>query len=301
VINDKLAEELDVRQGGTVTVYYAEQPIPLTVAAVAPSTFLTGQADVLSTEEAGGVMSLTLLRALIGDDGALTGIAVSMDGDVRNDLDVAQDVADALEPTLTDQGIGLLLFKKVNVDISSSSPTSSPPSSSSWSLLHRRRHPVDRPDLHHAAAERRPEMGMAAGRSGSAVASSSSSSSARAPATPCLAGGVGVALGIVATVHHRGHREQPLRRASSRSRRRSRPQPAGRLLLGVVITFLSVVASSIKISRMNVVAAVRDIPEVSNPKRRIRTLVWAGILLLAGLGLVSSAWRRISSPPTGSA
>jgi putative ABC transport system permease protein len=44
VINDKLAEELDVRQGGTVTVYYAEQPIPLTVAAVAPSTFLTGQA-----------------------------------------------------------------------------------------------------------------------------------------------------------------------------------------------------------------------------------------------------------------
>ena len=96
VINDKLAEELDVQAGGVVTVYYEEQPIPLTVSAVTPSTFLNGQADVIADLEAGGVMSLAALREIVGDDQALTGVAVSLDGGVRNDLDVAEDVADSL-------------------------------------------------------------------------------------------------------------------------------------------------------------------------------------------------------------
>jgi putative ABC transport system permease protein len=52
--------------------------------------------------------------------------------------------------------------------------------------------------------------------------------------------------------------------------------------LGVVITFGTVVASSWKISRINIVAAIRDITEVTSPRRKTRTLVWAGVLLLAG-------------------
>ncbi|MDP9359304.1 MAG: FtsX-like permease family protein [Chloroflexota bacterium] len=52
--------------------------------------------------------------------------------------------------------------------------------------------------------------------------------------------------------------------------------------LGVVITFAAVVASSWKISRLNVVAAVRDLPDVSSPKRQRGVLVWSGLLLLAG-------------------
>ena len=39
--------------------------------------------------------------------------------------------------------------------------------------------------------------------------------------------------------------------------------------LGVVITFLAVVGSSWKISRLNVVAAVRDIPDVQASKREL--------------------------------
>jgi putative ABC transport system permease protein len=52
--------------------------------------------------------------------------------------------------------------------------------------------------------------------------------------------------------------------------------------LGVVITFVAVVGSSWKISRLNIVAAVRDIPDVSTPTRKLRTLVWAVILILIG-------------------
>ena len=43
--------------------------------------------------------------------------------------------------------------------------------------------------------------------------------------------------------------------------------------LGVVITFLAVVVSSWRISRLNIVAAVRDIPDVSSPTRKRRTIV----------------------------
>ena len=46
---------------------------------------------------------------------------------------------------------------------------------------------------------------------------------------------------------------------------------------------IAVVGSSWKISRLNVVAAVRDIPDVPrSPRRRLRTLVWAGLLIVAG-------------------
>jgi putative ABC transport system permease protein len=52
--------------------------------------------------------------------------------------------------------------------------------------------------------------------------------------------------------------------------------------LGVVITFIAVVGSSWKISRLNIVAAVRDIPDVSSPTRKLRTIIWGVILILIG-------------------
>ena len=285
VINDKLAEELDAETGSTVTVYYAERAIPLTVTAITPSTFLTGQADVVSEVEAGGVMPLAQLRDLIGDEQALTGFAVSFDGGVRNDLDTAQEVADALEPTLSAQGVGLLLFKKVNVDIS---VLVANVFTSLFLVLGLFSIGVGILLIvlifTMLAAERRPEMGMARAvgqRRRQLIQQFVSEGTSYA----LLAGGVGVALGIVATfiiaavVNNLFGEFFPVEaEVSARSL-------LAAFALGVVITFLSVVASSIKISRMNVVAAVRDIPEVSNPKRRVRTLVWAGVLLLIGVGL----------------
>jgi putative ABC transport system permease protein len=50
----------------------------------------------------------------------------------------------------------------------------------------------------------------------------------------------------------------------------------------MVITFLAVVGSSWKVSRINVVAAIRDIPDASSPARKLSTLVWAGLLLAGG-------------------
>ena len=52
--------------------------------------------------------------------------------------------------------------------------------------------------------------------------------------------------------------------------------------LGVVITFIAVVYASIRNSRLNIVAAIRDIPDVSSPVRKKRTLIIAALALVVG-------------------
>ena len=56
--------------------------------------------------------------------------------------------------------------------------------------------------------------------------------------------------------------------------------------LGVIITFMAVIFSSWRASRLNVVAALRDIPEVKNPRQSKRPLVFAAIGILLGAYLI---------------
>ena len=134
------------------------------------------------------------------------------------------------------------------------------------------------------AAERRPEMGMARAvgqRRRQLVQQFVSEGTTYA----LMAGGLGVVLGIVATYIIAAIVNNLFGEFFPISAQVSARSLTAAFALGVVITFLSVVAASIKISRMNVVAAIRDIPDVTNPKRRIRTLVYALLLLIMGGGL----------------
>ena len=65
--------------------------------------------------------------------------------------------------------------------------------------------------------------------------------------------------------------------------------------LGVVFTFIVVVISSWRVSRLNIVRAVRDIPEPRTPRRTRRGLV----LIVMGSGLRHPAGGRGASGPTG--
>jgi putative ABC transport system permease protein len=78
--------------------------------------------------------------------------------------------------------------------------------------------------------------------------------------------------------------------------------------LGVVITFIAVVYASIRNSRLNIVAAIRDIPDVSSPVKKKRTLVFGvlavvigALLTLAGLSNNSAfpAYAGLSILPFG--
>ncbi len=67
--------------------------------------------------------------------------------------------------------------------------------------------------------------------------------------------------------------------------------------LGVFITFLTVVVASWKVSRLNVVAAIRDIPDAALGKRKITSLIVGTLLLLGGAFLTQSRTRRRQGPP----
>ncbi len=67
--------------------------------------------------------------------------------------------------------------------------------------------------------------------------------------------------------------------------------------LGVVITFLAVTGSSWKISRLNVVAAVRDLPDATTSRRKKRTLVWAALMLLGGAAMTMAGVNGESAFP----
>ncbi len=52
--------------------------------------------------------------------------------------------------------------------------------------------------------------------------------------------------------------------------------------LGVVITFIAVALSSWRVSRLNIVAAVRDIPDAYEARRNRRQLIWSIVMILGG-------------------
>ena len=67
--------------------------------------------------------------------------------------------------------------------------------------------------------------------------------------------------------------------------------------LGVVITFLAVAISSWRVSRLNVVAAVRDIPDTYVPHRNRRQLIWSIVMVVAGALLLTSGLQAEQQAP----
>ena len=59
--------------------------------------------------------------------------------------------------------------------------------------------------------------------------------------------------------------------------------------VGMVVTLATVLISSLRISNVNIVAAMRDLPEPPNQKRRRWTVVWPILVALSGLGLTGQA------------
>jgi putative ABC transport system permease protein len=137
------------------------------------------------------------------------------------------------------------------------------------------------------AAERRPEMGMAravgtqrrqlvhqfvAEGSGYAILSGLVGSAL----------GVGAAIGIANAMKWLFGQYVPIQ---------PHVEPRSMVVaycLGVVITFITVVAASWNASRVNVVAAIRDIPDQSHHRRTKRSLIWGTLLLVGGAFLTMS-------------
>jgi putative ABC transport system permease protein len=285
VLSEKAAEDLDATVGDKITVYYEGAPHNLTAAAIAEDSYLSGyrrgREDFL--EYSGMVMPLAAVQALTGQENLLSAIAISGTGGVRDGFTHTDDVIEVLRPTLAGTGLGVDAIKRFSVDDGEKIAGTFTGiflilglfSIAAGILLIVLIFTM-------LAAERRSEMGMAraVGTQRRQLIQQFVSEGA---GYALLAGLVGSALGVAASVGIANAMKflfgqyVPIE-----------PHVAPRSMvvaycLGVVITFATIVISSWKVSKLNVVAAIRDIPDVATNKRKLGTLIWGVVMLTAGV------------------
>jgi putative ABC transport system permease protein len=284
VLSERAADKLEAKTGDSIQVFYANQQHSYRVAAVAQNTYLSGARRNPGTglEIPGMAMPLASLQRLTNQPDRLSAVAVSNAGGVRDGLDLTDDVVARLAPALQGQSLGVDAVKKDQVDAATQFAQIFTGlflvlglfSIAAGILLIVLIFTM-------LAAERRSEMGMSraiGAHRRQLIQQFVSEGSGYA----LLAGLVGAGLGALAAL---GIGQAMGLLFGDYVNIEPKIAPRSLIVayaLGVVITFLAVVGSSWKISRLNVVAAIRDLPDATNPRRKKRTLVWAGLLLLLG-------------------
>ena len=280
VISETMADDLGAEVGDVLAVFHNNLPIPLKVVSVAEDSPLSGRFDPTTP---GMTITLSSLQALTGQEEQITLVAVSNRGGVRDGMDLTDQVVDRLQEAFVGQDLGVDPVKQESIEMAQlfsniftglflvlglfSIAVGILLIILIFTML---------------AAERRSEMGMTraiGGHRRQLIQQFVSEGSGYA----IVAGLVGAALGVLATyligwafgaIFGEFFPIEP--HVTLRSL-------VVAYCLGVVITFIAVVGSSWRISRLNVVAAIRDIPEVSSPQRKVRTLVYAGLMIGFGL------------------
>src|SRR5215203_1793405 len=260
VFSESLANDLGATVGNRISIYIDGQPVALTVAAIAQDSFLSGLRRSRSTdlETAGMALPLATLQQLTGQPNQISAIVVSNAGGVRDGLDATDSVVTTLQAALVGHGLGVDPIKQDRIDYGETIATLFTTvflvlglfSVAAGILLIVLIFTM-------LAAERRPEMGMARAV-GAHRRQLIQQFVAEGATYALLAGLVGVALGILATYGIGAGMKAIFGDFAP-----IEPHVTARSLvvafcLGVVITFFSVVGASWKISRLNIVAAVRD-------------------------------------------
>jgi len=285
VISEEAADKLSATVGGTLTIYHDNTPVTLTVAGITENSMLAGQrGEDLSGSpvKASLVMPLDRVQALTGQSETLTGIVISNAGGVRDSDGPTEAVVAKLADALAGKQLGVEATKHDFVEDSEAIAATFTGlflvlglfSVAAGVLLIVLIFTM-------LAAERRSEMGMARAV-GAHRRQLIQQFVAEGSGYAVLSGFIGAALGVLAAFGLGAGLNALLGEFFS-----IEPYVTLRSLviaycLGVVITFFAVVGSSWKISRLNVVAAVRDIPDVTSPKRKKSGLGWGIVLLLAG-------------------
>ncbi|HEY7037127.1 MAG TPA: FtsX-like permease family protein [Thermomicrobiales bacterium] len=279
VISDTMRDKLGAKVGDTLGFTYDNKPYFYTISAIAEDSPLSGRFD---NNTPGMVIQLDRLQTLTGLEGELTTVAVSNQGGVRDGINLTDQVVDKLKATFKGQPLGVDPIKKDNINTSKTIASIFTTFFIVFGLFS-----IAVGILlivlifTMLAAERRPEMGMAraVGAQRRQLIQQFISEGTGYAIFAGLAGallGVGAAFAIALAL-------KPL----FGDFLSIEPHVTFRSMivaycLGVVITFIAVVGSSWKISRLNIVAAVRDIPDVSSPTRKRRTLVWGILIILFG-------------------
>jgi putative ABC transport system permease protein len=285
VLSEAAADSLNANVGASITIFHANQPSTLTVAAIAPDSVLTG---VLDANAAGMVMPLDRLQALTDQPDQLSAIAISNTGGTREGLHLSDEVTEALQPALAGEQLGVAKIKQDSIgqaeelaQIFTSLFLVFGLFSIAAGIL------LIVLIFTMLAAERRSEMGMARAV-GAQRKQLVQQFIAEGMGYALLAGLVGSALGVFAAIGIAFGMRVIIGDYFDIQPHVAPQSMIVAYSLGVVITFIAVVGSSWKVSRLNVVAAVRNIPDIRVAKQRMSGLVWGIVMVLGGALLTLS-------------
>ena len=275
VLGKTAAERIDAVVGDTLTVYIKNQPRDITVAAIAPDSILTGMHDL---GQAGGfVMTLDRAQELLELPGQISFIAVSNAGGVDDGVEATDEAVSAIDAALGDAPYGAVRVKQRALNTAEEGASVFTSiflvlglfSIAAGILLIFLIFVV-------LAAERKPEMGMAraVGMKRRQLTEMFLAEGIAYDLVSALIGsalGVGVAF-VIAGVMGRlvGDFFTIVPTAHWRSL-------VVAYSLGVVVTFVTIAISSWRVSRLNIVRAIRDIPEPQRQRAGNRWLIF-GIL-----------------------
>jgi putative ABC transport system permease protein len=299
-LNKTAADLLGADTGDTIQLFVNNRPVEVTVAGVAKDTLLSGVNsgnDDTGDELGGLVMPLAALQQLTGNTESYSAIAISNTGSVRDTIELTDDVTAALAPALEGTGAGVNPLKETLIDdavmigqlFTGLFLVVGLFSIAAGILLILLIFTM-------LAAERRPEMGMAravGAQRGQLVQQFISEGAVYS----LLAGMVGAALGVVAAIGIGYGLSAVFGDFVTIDPYISIRSVVAAYCLGVVITFIAVAGSSWKISRLNVVAAIRDLPDVSRQRASWRTLLWPVLMVAGGVLMTLSGISSGSALP----
>jgi putative ABC transport system permease protein len=298
-LNAKGAKELDARPGDTVTLFVQNAPYTFEIVDIVKDSVFTGAINLSGQGETnaaeGMVARLDVAQNLLSRQGELDAIAISNRGGVRDSIGLTDVVTAKVEAALKARNIPNLEVVTLKKDIVDEAELIGNVMTTMFVVM----------GLFSIAAgillifmifvmlaaERKPEMGMtrAVGSKRSQLVQSFLSEGMAYNLGSAL---IGAALGVLVALAM----TRLMASIFSQSGVSMEPYVTPRSLivaycLGVVITFITVVFSSWRVSRLNIVRAIRNIPEPTYRRASLRSVILGIIGILLGLLL---AWFGIA-------
>jgi ABC-type antimicrobial peptide transport system permease subunit len=270
VLNEDLAGEVDAEVGHTLLLLLEGFPVEVEVVGIAPNSFLSGTFNVGAAEFPGGAVSFDFLAALIGRDDIAYAVAVTNAGGVRDGLERSDVVEQKLNEVIDGTPYEVVPLKKDAIEIAKLIGSVFTTIFVIFGLFS-----IAAGILLiflifiMLAAERKPEMGMAraVGAKRRHLVESFLAEGMGYDLGAAIVGlvaGVFVTFGMVALINSIAAEGFGLELRTNLTPR----SLVVAFCLGVISTFLVIFLAAVRASRLNIVSAIRDLPEpvATNPE-----------------------------------
>ena len=270
VLNEDLAGEIDAEVGHTLVLLFGGYPVEVVVAAIAPNSFLSGTFNVGASEFPGGTVSFEFLAGILERSDIAYAVVVTNAGGVKEGLERSDVVEEKLNEALAGTPYKVEPLKKDAIEIAKLVGSLFTTIFIIFGLFS-----IAAGILLiflifiMLAAERKPEMGMAraVGAKRRHLVESFLAEGMGydlGAAVVGLIAGVFVTFGMVALINSVAEEGFGLELRTSLTAR----SLIVSFCLGVISTFIVIFLAAVRASRLNIVAAIRDLPEpiVTNPE-----------------------------------